>query len=121
MAARKRILSYDDDLTENALTELQAMMPDTKQVRSFPSSPFLTPSLTDAAIVQEIKLSQYKSLPQRELDFLEPADRFLIECMKMYRIAPRIKAMIYRERFLENIGNLESVRPPQCDLLLELG
>lgn len=42
-----------------------------------------------------------------ELDFLAPADRFLIEISKIYRLKPRLKAMIYRAKFLENIEQLE--------------
>lgn len=65
--------------------------------------------LTFVYTLQEVKLIPYKSIPQKELDFLEQADRFLIECLNMYRVGPRIKSMIYRENFLENIGTLETV------------
>lgn len=52
----------------------------------------------------------YKTIPQQDLDHLEPADRFLIECLKVPRVKPRLNSMIYRERFLENIADLEEVR-----------
>jgi hypothetical protein len=57
--------------------------------------------------IQEAQLNVYKSSPPEELDFLAPADRFLIELSKIYRLKPRLKAMIYRAKFLENIEQLE--------------
>lgn len=56
---------------------------------------------------QESQLNMHKSTPQEELDFLEPADRFLVELLKIDRLRPRLKAMLYRERFLENMSQLE--------------
>lgn len=35
----------------------------------------------------------------------------------MYRITPRLKAMLYRERFLENISHLEAVSSLSTSLL----
>lgn len=49
----------------------------------------------------------HKTTPPEELDFLEAADRFLIECLKIYRIKPRLRSMIYREHFLDRINDLE--------------
>lgn len=49
----------------------------------------------------------HKSTPQEDLDFLAPADRFLVELLKIEHLRPRLKAMIYREKFLENITRLE--------------
>lgn len=81
-----RILRYDDDLNEAYLTEVMALLPSPDQ---------------------ESQLNVHKSTPQEDLDFLAPADRFLIELLKVYRLKPRLKSMIYREKFRETIVQLE--------------
>lgn len=85
-AAAGRILRYDDGLGEAFLTELVALLPNPDQ---------------------ESKLNMHKSTPQEDLDFLAPADRFLVSILKIEHLRPRLKAMIYREKFLENIVRLE--------------
>lgn len=84
--AAGRILRYDEGIGEAYLTELMALLPSPEQ---------------------ESKLSMHKATPPEELDFLAPADRFLIELLKIDHLRARLKAMIYRERFVENIARLE--------------
>ena len=84
--AAGRILRYDNGLGEEYLGELLKVLP--------------TPE-------QEAQLNLYKSTPQEELDFLAPADRLLVELLRIDRLKPRLRAMIYREKFLENIVRFE--------------
>ncbi|CEQ39622.1 SPOSA6832_01157, partial [Sporobolomyces salmonicolor] len=103
-AAVGRILRYSDDLDEAFLTELMAMLPSPEQW----SIPHKGGSV-DAPVhlSQEAQLNVHKSTPPEELDFLAPADRFLVELIKVYRLRPRLKAMIFREKFLEGVAHLE--------------
>lgn len=66
-------------------------------------------SATDDLSNQVGKLNVYRNVPVEELVRLEGADRFLVECIKIYRIEDRVKAMLYRARFLENIKLHEEV------------
>lgn len=84
-----------------------AMMPGPEQVRSSSLRSTLSPDQILCVRSQEAKLNPHKTTPPEELDFLEPADRFLVECLKMYRVKPRVKSMVYREHFLDVIGDLE--------------
>lgn len=84
--AAGRILRYEDGIGEAYLIELMALLPNPEQ---------------------ESKLNIHKATPPEELDFLAPADRFLIELLKVDHLRARLKAMIYRERYMENIARLE--------------
>jgi len=108
-AAVARILRYEENFDETYLTELLALLPSPDQVRlAFSSLP--SRRVTDIESLytsQEAQLNVYKSAPPEELDFLAPADRFLIEISKIYRLKPRLKAMIYRAKFIESIEQIE--------------
>lgn len=41
---------------------------------------------------------------------LHPADRLMVQLIKIPRLAPRIEGMLYRARFEERISMLEEVR-----------
>ena len=51
----------------------------------------------------------YRSAPIEDLDNLHTADRFLVECLKIHRLRPRVDGMLYRARFEESIVMLEEV------------
>lgn len=51
----------------------------------------------------------YRSAPIEDLDNLHTADRFLVECLKIHRLRPRVDGMLYRARFEESIVMLEDV------------
>lgn len=91
VAVATRILRFDSDLTETFLGELKQALPDAEQ---------------------EGKLNVYRNTTVEELDTLHAADRFLVECLKIYRLRPRVDGMLFRARFEENIVMLEGVRPP---------
>lgn len=55
-------------------------------------------------------MNVYKSASSEDLDNLAEADRFLVECLKIYRLRPRIDGMLYRARFDESFETLQKVR-----------
>lgn len=60
---------------------------------------------------QEGKLNVYRTAPLEELETLHQADRFLVECLKIYRLPGRVAGMLYRVSFEETISALEEVSP----------
>lgn len=83
---------YDEELcTELFLTELQHALPN--------------------PTVQGL-LSGHGSDTEEELKLLHPADRFLVELMRMGRIGARVKGMIYKATFDEQYRKVKEVRDP---------
>lgn len=81
-----RILGLDDTLSETYLGALKTGLPGPEEVG---------------------KLNVYKEAPESELFELDPADRFLVELLKIFRLNERVKSMLYRVQFEEAIGSLE--------------
>lgn len=85
----RRIYTYDEQLcTELFLTELQHALPN--------------------PTVQGL-LSGHGSDTEEELKLLHPADRFLVELMRMGRISARVKGMLYKATFDEQYRKLKEV------------
>jgi hypothetical protein len=40
---------------------------------------------------------------------MEPADRYLVELLKIYRVRDRVAGLLYRAKFEETIKGLEEV------------
>lgn len=85
-AAAERILRCDDDMTESFLTELKALLPDAAQVGN---------------------LNVFCEAPPESLDTLQPADRFVVQLLKMHRWRQRVDGLLFRAKFDENIHMLE--------------
>ncbi|KAK4700741.1 hypothetical protein P7C70_g5503, partial [Phenoliferia sp. Uapishka_3] len=81
-----RILALDDTLSETYLSALKTGLPGPEEVG---------------------KLNVYKEAPENELFELDSADRFLVECLRIYRVNERVKSMLYRCQFEDTIGSLE--------------
>lgn len=86
----RRILVYDEQLcTELFLTELQHALPN--------------------PTVQGL-LSGHGSDTEEELKLLHPADRFLVELMRMGHISAHVKGMLYKATFDEQYCKIKEVR-----------
>ncbi|EJU05761.1 hypothetical protein DACRYDRAFT_62419 [Dacryopinax primogenitus] len=82
-----KILQYDQDLcTETFLGELKRVLPSPEQVG---------------------KLNVYRNSNPEELAELHPADRLMVQLIKIDRLAPRIEGMLYQSRFEERFTLIE--------------
>lgn len=83
------IFTCNDELcTETFLTELLPMLPN--------------PQLQG-------KLNQHKTEDEAQLAQLHPADRFLVELMKIEHLTIRVNGMLFRQTFPENYSSLTQV------------
>ena len=57
------------------------------------------------------KLSQHKTEDEAQLAQLHPADRFLVELMKIEHLTIRVNGMLFRQTFPENYSSLTQVSP----------
>jgi cytokinesis protein len=60
------------------------------------------------------KLSQHKTEDEAQLAQLHPADRFLVELMKIEHLTIRVNGMLFRQTFPENYSSLTQVDPRAC-------
>ena len=82
----RRLLAYDTSLcTAVFLGELQLLLP--------------SPDLVG-------KLNQQKTDDESDLALLAPADRFLVELIKIPFLSARIEGMLYRAQFAEKYADL---------------
>lgn len=56
------------------------------------------------------KLNQHKTEDEAQLAQLHPADRFLVELMKIEHLTIRVNGMLFRQTFPENYATLTQVR-----------
>lgn len=96
------IISYDETFcNEKFLSELKFLLPSSE--------------------IQG-KLNVYKNADDATLATLHPVDRFVVELIKIYRLEPRIKGMLYRARFEEISNAIENVslrrKPDLISLLI---
>lgn len=80
------IIRCDSNMPEDFLGELENILPTADQ---------------------EGQLNSYRQTPLTELAHLEPADRFLVESLKVYRVRDRVSGLRYRAKFEEGIVKLE--------------
>lgn len=74
----------DQDLcTENFLSELKGVLPTPEQVG---------------------KLNVYRNADADELSVLHPSDRLMVQLIKIDRLGPRLKGMLFRCQFDEHIA-----------------
>lgn len=59
-------------------------------------------------------LSGHGSDTEEELKLLHPADRFLVELMRMGRIGARVKGMLYKATFDEQYRKVKEVSRDGC-------
>jgi cytokinesis protein len=84
---RVKLLACDEKYcTHNFLENLSKFLPNPEQVG---------------------KLNAHKSDTMAELMLLHPADRLMVQLIKIPRLAARVEGMLYRARFEERIAMLE--------------
>jgi cytokinesis protein len=91
--------------TQLFLSELQRVLPSPEQVSSIPNLNL------DLTIYQVGKLNVYKNADASELENLHPADRLMVQLIKMKRLGPRIEGMLYKLTFEETWGLMDEVLP----------
>ena len=89
LAIARGIYAYEETLcTEHFLTELLPMLPNPQM---------------------QGKLNQHKTEDEASLALLHPADRFLVELMKIEHLTIRINGMLFRGTFAETYSALVHV------------
>lgn len=86
----EKLITYEQEFcTQAFLTELKPLLPTTDQV---------------------VKLNAYKDSSIDVLATLHPADRLMVNLLKVHRLKQRIDGMIYKERFDDMFEGVEQVR-----------
>jgi len=67
--------------------------------------------LVSLTIYQVGKLNVYKNADASELENLHPADRLMVQLIKIKRLGPRIEGMLYKVTFDETWGLMDEVYP----------
>lgn len=107
-----RIRDFDQGVcTQVFLSELKPVLPNPEQVGYYFSFQHHISDGSSSGISQIGKLNVYRNADPEELGGLHPADRLMVQLIKIDRLGPRIEGMLYKCVFDETWGLLDDVSP----------